>query len=69
MAAIDTRYVWHPSDAARALVVSAVRVRQMDAELKPVRVLVGAGKRSERRYDPRIVMRVARRRATVRDTR
>lgn len=50
-------------DVARALDVSTERVRQLDDQLKPERIATGAYR--HRRYDPRVVARVARRRATV----
>ena len=51
------------SDVARMLGLSTDRVAQLDAELRPIRLPDG---RRDRRYDPKVVERVARQRAARR---
>lgn len=51
-------------DVARVLGVTDERVRQLDAELKPIRRENG-----QRRYDPAVVKRVAEQRAERRGVR
>lgn len=50
-------YTMAIGDVAEVLGVCTQRVRQLDGELEPVR-----GRQGYRRYDPRVVERVAKRR-------